>query len=61
MKILKNKKGNYLPKHDRDVSLFRHCCDGMLEVKEWKFKEFERVFLVHNVIIEIEDESQNDR
>lgn len=56
--IIKNKKGNFLPKNDKDLPIFKHCFEGFIEVKPWKFNENEFLLLGHGYKYIIEEESQ---
>lgn len=56
MLIVKSKQsGGYLPRHDIDLPMFRHCCEGMIEVKDIHF--FMPVFNAHGIQIMIQDET----
>jgi len=52
MLILKGKYG-YLPKHDVDVPMFKHCVGGHFEVKE--IADYIPIFNAHGVQIIIQD------
>lgn len=54
MPIVKSKtSGNYLPLNDVDLPLFRHLCEGMIEVKDIAF--YAPVFEIHDVAYWIAD------
>lgn len=56
MLIVKGKtSGRYLPKHDVDLPMFRHCCNGYIEVQE--IADYLPIFIAHNIQIMIQDET----
>lgn len=56
MLIVKSKtSGGYLPRHDVDVPMFQHCCNGYTEVRE--IAEFLPVFGAHGIQVMIQDET----
>lgn len=56
MLIIKSKNSNgYLPRHDADLPMFRHCCEGMIEV--WDIHYFMPIFSAHNIQVMIQDET----
>lgn len=55
MEIIVNKStGHFLPRHDKDLIMFRHCCEGMIKVRN--IRQFEPVFLAHNIVLSIRKE-----
>jgi hypothetical protein len=56
MLVIKSKNSHgYLPAHDSDLAMFRHCCEGMIEVKDISF--WIPVFNVHGIQVMIQDET----
>ncbi len=56
MLVIKSKTSHgFLPRHDTDLPMFRHCCEGMIEVKDISF--FLPVFNAHGIQILIQDET----
>ena len=56
MLIVKNKNSAiYSPRHEIDLPMFRHCCEGMIGVRDINF--FMPVFTAHNIQIMIQDET----
>ena len=60
MLIVKSKtSGNYLPRHDIDLPMFRHCCEGMIEVRS--IVDFLPVFYFHDIQVMIQDETLTEQ
>lgn len=57
MIIIKNKAGNYLPKNNEDVPIFRHCFDGRYEVNAQEFYKNEFLLTIHGYNYELECET----
>ena len=57
MEIIRNKSGNYLPKNDRDVPMFKHCCGGSIEVNNWCWDQCVPVLHAHGISVEVIDEA----
>lgn len=56
MLIIKGKKfGGYYPEHDIDLPMFKHCCDGFMEVKD--IHKYIPIFAAHAIDIMIQDET----
>lgn len=52
MEIIMSKiYGSFLPRHDKDLPMFKHCCEGMIEVKN--IQQYEPIFLAHNIVLSI--------
>lgn len=59
MLIAKSKTSyNYLPVHDVDLPMFRHICEGMIEVKDIHF--YMPVFAAHDIQVMIQDETLSE-
>ena len=56
MLIIRQSRG-YLPKYNSDLPMFRHCCEGMIEVKDINF--WLPVFEAHSIQIMIQDETHD--
>lgn len=55
MLIVRGKKSRgYLPRHDVDLPMFKHCCNGYMEVRE--IADFIPVFNAHGIQLRIQDE-----
>lgn len=48
----------YKPKHEIDLPMFQHCCEGMIEVRDIAF--YLGVFSNHNIQIMIQDETLSE-
>jgi hypothetical protein len=56
MLVIRSKTSRgYLPRHDADLPMFRHCCEGMIEVKDIHF--YMPVFNAHDIQVMIQDET----
>ncbi len=56
MIIIKSKQsGGYIPRHDADIPMFRHCCNGYMEVRT--IADFIPVFNAHGIQVMIQDET----
>lgn len=54
MLIVKSEeRGWYKPRHDIDLPMFKHCCEGFIEVKE--IADYLPVFANHDIQIMIQD------
>ena len=54
MIIIKTLRGSYLPKSDKDLAVFKHCCNGSIEVAKQDFGFFVPLFAIHKVKIIVE-------
>ena len=48
-------RGWFKPTHEIDLPMFRHCCEGMIEVADLNF--YLPVFAAHGIQIMIQDET----
>lgn len=56
MLIVRSKTSRgYLPRHEADLPMFRHCCNGYIEVRE--IADFIPVFNAHGIQVMIQDET----
>jgi hypothetical protein len=56
MLIVKSKeRGWYKPRHDVDLPLFMHCCEGSIEVRD--IGGYLPVFANHGIQLMIQDEA----
>jgi hypothetical protein len=56
MLIVKSRQSNgYLPQHDIDLPMFKHCTGGFIEVRD--IYEFMPVFNAHGIQVMIQDET----
>jgi hypothetical protein len=59
MRIIKGgERGFYLPEHEQDLPMFRHICEGAIEVRDIEF--YRPVFEAHNIAMEIQKEPRHD-
>ena len=52
MTIIRTPRGNYIPKHDADLPMFKHCCEGMIEVSGHAWPNFTGIFIAHGIALE---------